>query len=130
MRHVVGSAEEFPPGSRTVVQVGPRSVGIINTGEAVYAVVNVCPHERAPVCEGTVGGTMLPSAPGRLVYGLHNQVLRCPWHGWEFDLATGRALFGTDRGRVLTLPVSVEGGRVIVETKDRAPRRKEGEPDV
>lgn len=98
-----------------LVELGSRSIGIYNTGERIYAVLNVCPHQLAPVCLGTVSGTLLPSEPGTLEYGLENRVLRCPWHGWEFDLATGELLFQSDRRRLLTFPVTVTGGTVYVD---------------
>lgn len=98
-----------------LVELGSRTVGVYNAGDTIYAVLNVCPHQLAPVCLGTVSGTLLPSAPGMLEYGLDNRVLRCPWHGWEFDLATGELLFQSDRRRLLTFPVTVSDGTVYVD---------------
>ena len=58
---------------------------------------------------------MLPSDPYEYRYGRESRVLRCPWHGWEFDLETGEKLFDvTERARVRTYPVSVEDGRVVI----------------
>jgi 3-phenylpropionate/trans-cinnamate dioxygenase ferredoxin subunit len=116
VKHVVGAVEEFPPGTVRLVSVGERSLGIINNGERLYAVLNVCPHELAPVCRGTIAGTVLPSRPGVPEYGLEGRILRCPWHGYEFDLDNGgRAVFTNFRGRLRMFPVSVEHGRVLVE---------------
>src|SRR4051794_17109043 len=116
VKHVVGAVEEFPPGTARLVSVGERSLGIINNGERLYAVLNVCPHELAPVCLGTISGTVLPSRPGVPEFGLEGRILRCPWHGYEFDLGNGgRAVFTNFRGRLRMFPVSVEHGRVLVE---------------
>jgi 3-phenylpropionate/trans-cinnamate dioxygenase ferredoxin subunit len=41
-------------------------------------------------------------------------VLRCPWHGWEFDLDTGRSLMTPTRVGIRTYPVSVRDGTVMV----------------
>jgi len=114
-RHVVCSAEELPAGTRRIVDLGGRSIGVFNVGGELYAVRNACPHKGAPLCEGTIGGTMLPSDPKEYVYGMEDRVLRCPWHGWEIDLATGRPVFDPDRARVRTYPVTVEAGNVVVE---------------
>ena len=53
-------------------------------------------------------------APDKFVWGLEGQVLRCPWHGWEFDIATGCSLFDPDT-KLMSYPVHVENGRILVE---------------
>jgi 3-phenylpropionate/trans-cinnamate dioxygenase ferredoxin subunit len=118
VKHVLGPLADFPPGSVRVVSIGERSIGIINSGDDVYAVLNVCPHELAPVCLGTVSGTLLPSKPGEMDYGLSGRILRCPWHGYEFDLGDdGRAAFTTFRGKLRMFPAWVEDEQVVVEVK-------------
>jgi nitrite reductase/ring-hydroxylating ferredoxin subunit len=120
-RHAVGRLAEFPQGRIRLVDVDGRSIGIANAGDTVYAVLNVCPHELAPVCEGALGGTMLPSTQGDADYGLEGRILRCPWHGYEYDLADGgRAAFTSFRGRVRLFDVTVEDGTVFVDV----PRRR------
>lgn len=98
-------AEELPPGERRIVPIAEIEVGVFNLGDRLVAYRNLCPHQGAPVCTGRVGGTTLPSAPGEYVYGRHGRILHCPWHGWQFDLDTGEALFGH---RVRLAPVEVE----------------------
>lgn len=104
---------ELPPGSRRAVEVDGRSVCVVNAGGRLFALRNTCPHQGAALCRGTVGGTMLPSRPLEYVVGLEGLVLRCPWHGWEFRLDTGTALFDP-KVRVKVYPVEVEDGRVVV----------------
>jgi 3-phenylpropionate/trans-cinnamate dioxygenase ferredoxin subunit len=98
-----------------VVVVGGRSIVVFNVEGNLYAVRNTCPHHGAELACGTIGGTMLASKPHEYVFGLRNRVLRCPWHGWEFDLATGRSLFAPEQTRVKTYPVFVDGGGVVVD---------------
>ncbi len=57
---------------------------------------------------------MLPSRPQEYRYGLDDSVLRCPWHGWEFDIRTGRSLFDPERMRVTTYPTLVEDGQLFI----------------
>jgi 3-phenylpropionate/trans-cinnamate dioxygenase ferredoxin subunit len=77
------------------------------------AVRNVCPHQGAPVCRGAIEGTWVASAPGEFVWGRDGEILRCPWHGWEFDLQTGAALF--DPGiRVQILPVEIDQDTLVM----------------
>lgn len=118
-RWLAGTIDEFPPRAWRVARVGKRAIGIYNTGERLHAVLNVCPHEGAPLCVRPLGGTMLPAAPERLEYGLEDRVLRCPWHGWEFDVETGEMLFGTGSRRLTTFPVTVEGDRVFIDVERR-----------
>lgn len=109
----VATLDEIPPGSRKLVEVEGRSIGVFNVHGQFVAVLNVCPHELAPVCRGRVSGTTLPSAPGEFCWGREGEILSCPWHGWEFDLLTGRAL--TDEKKRLRLfPVSIEDETVFV----------------
>lgn len=97
-----------------VFVVKGRSIGLIRTREKIYAVRNVCPHKRAPVCRGTMRGTMLPSDPDSFVFGMEDQVLQCPWHGWEFDLETGRTLC-PGKSRLTLYPVTVQDRSVFVD---------------
>lgn len=92
-RYVIGPASSLPPGERTIVEIAGLSIGIFNVEGALYAIRNRCPHQGAPLCQGSLSGTMLPSAPGTYQYGLEGRVLRCPWHAWEFDVTTGRTIF-------------------------------------
>jgi 3-phenylpropionate/trans-cinnamate dioxygenase ferredoxin subunit len=112
-RWPVATTEELPPGGRKIVEVAGQSIGLFNVGGRFAAVLNFCPHEGAPVCLGRVGGTTLPSAPGEFRWGREGEILACPWHGWEFELLTGKAIFG-NRPRLRRFPVTVEEGTVFV----------------
>lgn len=112
-RHAICRIEDLPPGERKIVNLGRGEIGVLNVNGVYYCVRNICPHRGAPLCLGTVTGTMLPSEPGTYRYGLDNLVLRCPWHRWEFDLRSGRARHDP-RQRVKVYPVEIEDGMLIV----------------
>lgn len=109
----VAQAAEIAPGERRLVSIKERSVGVFNVNGKFVAVLNICPHELAPVCRGRVGGTTQPSAPGEYVWGQEGEILACPWHGWEFDLLTGEMLVDA-RIRLRRYPVEVRDGTVYV----------------
>jgi nitrite reductase (NADH) small subunit len=109
-------ADALPPGARHTINVDGREIAVLNVGGRLFALRNTCPHQGAALCEGTVGGTMLPSAPHELVYGMQGQVIRCPWHKYEFDLETGRSLHDPERMRVAVYRVLVDNGLVVLET--------------
>lgn len=116
-RHVICPAEDLPPGQRRIVEIGGRSIGIFNLDGEYHALRNLCPHQRAPLCEGAVSGTTLPSPPGEFHYGHEGEIIRCPWHGWEFNIKTGRSVFNPHRMRVKTY-------QVTVESEDGKPRQR------
>ena len=108
-------AAELPPGSGKVVLAGRREIFVVNNGESLYAVFNRCPHERAPLDRGFLGGTNLPTQTvGEYVFGLDQRVLRCPWHGYEFDLENGHCLADPERFRIATYEVVREGEEIAV----------------
>lgn len=106
--HVVGRVSDLPPGERRIVEVDGRSIGVFNIGGRYYALRNTCPHQGAPLCLGSLGGTAVPSRPGEYVWERDGEILSCPWHGWEFDVTTGRSIFNPHRTRVRSYEVSVE----------------------
>jgi len=109
----VGALAEVEREGRVVGRVGGREVGVVRdpVSGKLHGIRNRCPHHGGPLCLGTVE-ERVGGPPGR--YALEGRrVLRCPWHGWEFDLETGR---GVDEPglRAAVYPVRVEGDRVQV----------------
>src|SRR4051794_5613446 len=98
-KHVVATVDEIPPGGRKIVEVVGRSIGVFNVGGELFAVRNRCPHEGGALCEGRTVGVLVSDAPGHYEYSRPGEILRCPWHGWEFDLRTGRSWFDPQRVR-------------------------------
>ena len=120
-RYVIATTRELPPGTSKIVNVAGRSIGVFNVKGEYFALKNVCPHQGAPLCLGEVTGTLLPSRPGEFVYGRDGEIVRCPWHGWEFDIKTGKSFFNPHRVRVRTYEVTVESGPAqdpVVEPED------------
>jgi nitrite reductase/ring-hydroxylating ferredoxin subunit len=112
--HHVAELDALEEAKPVIVTVSGRSIGLIRTNDKIYAIRNVCPHKGAPVCRGQVRGTLLPSDPGTFVFGLENQVLQCPWHGWEFNLQTGAPLCG-GKSELRFYPVTVQDTSVYLD---------------
>lgn len=108
----VGSAD-LAVGERRIVEVEGRSIGIFNIDGNYYALHNRCPHMAGPLCEGPVTGTTLPTADGGFVYGMEGELVRCGWHGWEFEIKSGRCLI-SERIRAKSYRVTTEGGELIL----------------
>ena len=106
-RHVVAAAADVPPGGRLIVDVAGRSIGIFNVDGEYLAVRNRCPHQGGPLCEGVQIGALTSEGPGHYAYDRANEIIRCPWHAWEFDLRTGASWFDPERTRVRAYEVEV-----------------------
>ena len=75
-----------------------EEIAIFRTANgSVYALVNKCPHKQGPLSQGIV----------------HDTSVTCPLHNWRISLITGEAL-GEDKGCVPTIPVKIEGGRIML----------------
>ena len=112
--HDIGALEELERDGRLVARVGGREVGVVrdpDTGRLV-GIRNRCPHHGAPLCLGRIRERE-SGVPGRYAFE-GTRVLRCPWHGWEFDLDTGRCRDEPSL-RVAVYAVRVDAGRVLVD---------------
>jgi nitrite reductase (NADH) small subunit len=112
----VATLEDLQREGCRVVEVNGRPVAVLSLGDELFAVSNRCPHMGAPLSAGSVGGTLVASAPQEFVYGRYERVLRCPWHGWEFDLDSGRSLLEPRRFGLRVFRVTCEDGQVVLHT--------------
>src|SRR5215211_1853890 len=119
-RVVVGPVEALPPGTRKIIVPfrGRAGIGVFNVNGTFHALRNLCPHKSGPLCTGRVSGRVVADAPptvdgANLDLVRVGEIIRCPWHLWEFEIATGRCLVDP-RARVKTYPVTIEEGRVVV----------------
>ncbi|WP_426958663.1 Rieske (2Fe-2S) protein [Muricoccus radiodurans] len=110
-----GPAEGIVAGRFTMVTAGTRRIGVIRlrNGE-VRAIRDRCPHKAADICKGIVGGTWMPSGVGELNYDRHNEIVACPWHGYEYDLDTGAELFWPKGPGLRQYQTETVDGRVYV----------------
>jgi len=113
MRVVVAPVAEFEPGDRRIVTIGGRSIGVFRVGDRFYGIRNRCPHQGGPLCKGRVSPWARSSGPGDFQLDDEATLLACPWHGWEYDLATGQSFMGPGEPGVKSYEVSVERGREL-----------------
>jgi nitrite reductase/ring-hydroxylating ferredoxin subunit len=114
-RHVVATAQEIPEGGRKLVTVRGRPIAIFNLKGEYFGMLNRCPHQGGPMCEGLITGLRQAPQPGEYVFTRKGEILRCPWHGWEFDIKTGQSYVDPDKTRIRTYPVEVETGAAVVK---------------
>jgi nitrite reductase/ring-hydroxylating ferredoxin subunit len=115
-KHVVARTGEIPPGGRKLVTVRGREIGIFNLDGAFFALFNRCPHQGAPLCSGEIVSRLESALPGDYRLSRPGEMLRCPWHCWEFDIRTGQSWCEPNSVLARTFPVTTEP--LVAETVD------------
>jgi len=114
-KHVVAAAGDIPPGTRRLAQVNGRAIVVFNLGGEFFALNNRCPHRGGSLCQGRQTGLVESDGPGNYRYSRPGEIIRCPWHGWEFDIRTGQSYCDPRRFRVKAYPAHVEPGASVVK---------------
>lgn len=120
-KYVVGTVEEIAPGTHKIVEVGGRSIGVYNVNGEYFAILNRCPHQAGPLCKGNTYGFLKSGGVGEYEYSRPGEIVRCPWHGWEFDVKTGQSWFDPVQVRVRKYNVVVTSGSEIVAEEPGQP---------
>ncbi|MDQ8727407.1 Rieske 2Fe-2S domain-containing protein [Bradyrhizobium sp. LHD-71] len=111
-KYVVALASQIPPGQCKIVSAAGREIGVYNIDNAFYALVNRCPHEGAAVCRGDIVGRPDSDMPGTYRLIQRGEMVRCPWHGWLFEIKTGQS-WCDSATRARSIPVVVETGEAL-----------------
>jgi nitrite reductase/ring-hydroxylating ferredoxin subunit len=114
-REVVTRANEVAPGTCKIVSVAGRELGIFNLDGEYFALANRCPHEGGPLCQGRIVALVQSDGPGHYRLARPNEFLRCPWHGWEFDIRTGQSWCDPQSVRARQFQVTVEPGETLLK---------------
>jgi nitrite reductase/ring-hydroxylating ferredoxin subunit len=114
-KHVVASVADIPPGTHKLFTVKNRPIGVFNIKGEFFGLHNRCPHQGGELCSGLVTGLVHSTEPGKYSYSRPGEIIRCPWHGWEFDIRTGQSYCEPARIKVKAYPVEVEHGDAVVK---------------
>jgi len=112
--HYVAETEEFDRTDRVIADVEGREVAVFDMGEEFYALANYCVHQGGPLCEGSVTGALTVDEDFELEYSREDEIISCPWHGWEFDIKTGGHLAQTGH-KTPMYDVVIRNGAVYIE---------------
>lgn len=97
----VARLADLEPRGRALVQVNGTEIALFRVGDRVYAIDNRCPHRNGPLIRG-----FIEDGPKEGPW------IRCPMHGWRYDLATGAC----DRPAQATVfPVRLENDEIAVQ---------------
>ncbi len=114
-RHVVATVDEIAPGTNKVVMVKGREIAVFNVKGEFFALLNRCPHQGAPLAHGRLVGLAELDMPGSYRVSRQGEMLRCPWHGWEYDMRTGQSWCDPSSVALRQYPVVVEPGERIAK---------------
>ncbi len=114
-RHVVAKTDEIAVGASKQVTVAGRDIGIFNVKGEFFALANRCPHQGGPLCRGRIVGLAQSPSPGEYRLSRQGEMLKCPWHGWEFDIRTGQSWCDPAHTYVKQYAVAVESGAELVK---------------
>jgi nitrite reductase (NADH) small subunit len=89
---------EVAPGAIHEVQVAGKAVALANVGGKFYAINNTCLHRGGPLGQGS----------------LQDRIVTCPWHGWEYDVTTGKVVQNPSVG-VACYQAEIRGEEVFVD---------------
>ncbi|HEX5423678.1 MAG TPA: Rieske (2Fe-2S) protein [Candidatus Acidoferrales bacterium] len=89
---------ELPAGMLRELQVEGKVIALANVDGTFYAIDNICLHRGGPLADGELTGNSVT----------------CPWHGWQYDITTGKSLMNPAVG-LKTFPVEVRGEDIYVD---------------
>ncbi len=97
-RYRLTGVSDVPIGTGKEFVVGGRIVALFHLEDGFYALDGICPHAGGPLAQGAI----------------HGHVVTCPWHGWQFDVTSGRHCLNAQLCQP-AFPVSIDGTDVFVE---------------
>lgn len=101
----IGTLDDVPAqGARCVATPGGKIAVFRTADDEVFALRDQCPHKGGPLSQGIV----------------HGSAVTCPLHNWVISLESGQAL-GADHGQVPTIPVRLEGRRILIAIEALVP---------
>lgn len=94
----IADVNDIPTDEGREYTVGDRILAVFNVGGEFHVIDGICPHAGGPLADG----------------GLDGCIVTCPWHGWQFDVVTGRHCL-SDRIQQTRYDCRVEAGQLLVE---------------
>ncbi len=98
---VLSNKNNLPEGRVKTVTANHKSICLTHFKGKFSALDNRCPHQGGPLGEGSI----------------ENGLLRCPWHGWDFDPCTGIPP-GEYNDGIETFEVKEEDNAIFVGVKE------------
>ncbi len=98
----VADLDEIEEGDLYPIEVDGEPICLTRLRGTIYAFNDNCTHISGALNEGDLEGT----------------TITCPWHGAQFDISTGKVLRGPARQDLMTYPVKIEDGSIMISLPD------------
>jgi nitrite reductase (NADH) small subunit len=110
-------AAELGPGQMLGLELGPLPVVVLRGADGeLHAFVDRCVHQGARLSRGRLHSGIDGEEVGEYRPQEEDSVLKCPWHGYEYDARSGCALFDRRR-RLRKVAVEEVDGRIVVSAR-------------
>jgi len=90
--------DEIPDGAIREFAIDGKTIALANVDGKFFAIDNTCLHRGGPLGQGELEGN----------------TVTCPWHGWQYDVTTGKVAVNPAVG-VDTYAVEVRGEDIFVD---------------
>jgi nitrite reductase/ring-hydroxylating ferredoxin subunit len=95
----IASLRDLRPGQMLFAELDGLPIALANVGGTIYAFGDSCRHEGGPLSAGL----------------LIDETVTCPWHGWTYNVRTGKSIVPPLGLRIPTYLVRIEGDDVYIE---------------
>jgi nitrite reductase/ring-hydroxylating ferredoxin subunit len=94
----IASLHELPPGSMIYRLIEGLPIALANVAGSIYAFGDTCRHEGGPLSSGV----------------LIDHTVTCPWHGWTYDIRSGKSIVPPVGLRIPTYALHIEGDDIFI----------------
>jgi len=112
-RHIVARTSDIPPGGNKVVGIEGRDIVVFHVNGEFFALSIAVRMPAAPLEKAACVARLTSPEPGVYKRSRVGELLRCAWHGWEFDMRNGQSYFDPARVKIRSYPVAVESGEEL-----------------
>lgn len=117
-RNVVCAVKDVGESGLHRVEIRGRAWVVVRGPDGTYhALRDLCPHEGAPLSAGNCMNKVIGDEPGQFTSDPSTIVLRCPWHGYEFDVTNGQCIVEPDRIMVRHMALEIEGDDIVLPSR-------------
>lgn len=118
MKQIVCAAADLAPGAMLPARVGTMPIVVIRTRDGdLHGLFDRCLHMGSSLSQGRLLTAQTGEGCGDYIEETGRYVVKCPWHGYEYDVRTGATLFDT-QVRLRTITVREVAGQIVAETPE------------
>ncbi len=114
-KYVIAPVKDIPAGTRKLIEIRGRNIVIFNLQGEFFCLLDRCPHQGGSLCRGQLVGLVEANEPGIYKFSRPNEIIRCPWHGWEFDIRSGKSTCNPEKIQATQYGIEIKKGTMIAD---------------